>query len=124
MNENRIAKVSGAIRSRSAFQHQKLIEPGMVLDHDGGARHGGRDAACVNCHTICPLWSLNKHCAIPEIQPPRPTIEIKCSMGREPHNSFVRKTQLSARSVAGLHNSVLMDDVVYRRPPRSILRIR
>src|SRR5215510_13236332 len=106
--------MSGAIRSGRAFQHQKLVQARMVLDHDGTARHGRRDAAGVNRYSVCLLWSLNKHCAIPQIQPSRPAIEIKCSMGREPHNRFIEKTQLSTRSVAGAHNSSLMDDIVYR----------
>src|SRR4030095_14047234 len=123
-NENRIAKMSRAIQSRGAFQHQEFIDAGIILDHDGGARYLCRDAASVNCRPICFLWSLNKHCPLLKIQTARPTIEIKCSMGGETHNRFVRKTQLSARSVAGPHNSLLMDDVVYRGPARSVLRIR
>src|SRR2546430_10050315 len=95
----------------------------MILDHHSGACHGCRNAACVNCRPICLLWSLNKHCPLPKIQTARPTIEIKSSMGGNPHNGFVRKTQLSARTLAGSHNSLLMDDVAYRSPMRGVLRI-
>src|SRR4029453_5629278 len=109
--------MSRAIRSRGAFQHQKLIEAGMVLDHHCGAGHGCRDAACVNCRPICLLWSLNKHCAILKIQTARAMIEIKGSRGGKPPPRLVKKTQPGAPSVAGSHKSLLPDDVVYRDPP-------
>ncbi len=68
----------------------------MIFDHGGCPRDRRRGAARMNLHAIRTLRGLNQDRPFTQAQIVRPVFEAKRGVGREPHNRFIWKSQLSA----------------------------
>ena len=96
----------------------------MIFDHHGRPRDRRRDASRMNCRAIRALWRLNQHRALTQVQIVRPVIETKGGVACEPHNRFVRKSQLRVRVLASSHNRFLVHNIVHRRSLRRARGVR
>ena len=85
----------------------------MIFDHRSRSRDCRRDTGRMDRRTIRVLRRLNEDSPFSQAQIVDALFETESSIGGEPYNCFIWKSQLSVRGTARSYEGTSINDVVY-----------